>query len=43
MSTDGVADDERIQVPSGFSLEDAAVDLRSKYKGQLWKNLNQKI
>ena len=32
MSTNGAVDDEWLQVPSGFSLEDAAEDLRSKYK-----------
>ena len=35
MSTDGAADDEWLQVPSEFSLEDAAEDLRSKYKAAM--------
>ena len=35
MSTEGANDDEWLEVPSQFSLEDAAEDLRSKYKAAM--------
>ena len=35
MSTDDEAEDEWLQVPSTFSLEDAANELRAKYKAAM--------
>ena len=35
MSTDAGDEDEWLQVPSSFSLEDAAEDLKSKYKAAM--------
>ena len=35
MSTDAEAEDEWLQVPSTFSLEDAAKELRAKYKAAM--------
>ena len=35
MSTDACDDDEWLQVPSSFSMEDAVEDLKSKYKATM--------